>query len=267
MLGGASRTCRTSPTCFHLSRGFLCRRGTENRENWHELTAFQRERERSSNELEHKQSSGEMEMIEDSSVVWAKKLILSVLSTIQYVAQCRPKKPIKKTEKNNRRQAVGNVAQKKDIENIYILYILYDIYIYIYYIHKFSRNVQQKLQIAGFEVRSLGEQEFREDVLEIVDGGIWKAKWRFPRHVWRYFHVIFLWFSVMSSHVLMFLSFFSSLSVILNLSPSVEGRFCNFVTLSFLSKNLGLLHSFWGFQNTRIPNDTNTFVDTTLVET
>ena len=266
MLGGASRTCRTSSTCFHLSRGFLCRRGTENRENWHELTAVQRGRERSSNELEHKQSSGEMEMIEDSSVVWAKKLILSVLSTIQYVAQCRPKKPIKKTEKNNRRQAVGNVAQKKDIENIYILYIYYMIFIYIIY-HKFSRNVQQKLQIAEFEVRSLGEQEFREDVLEIVDGGIWKAKWRFPRHVWRYLHVIFLWFSVMSSHVLMFLSFFSSLSVILNLSPSVEGRFCNFVTLSFLSKNLGLLHSFWGYQNTRIPNDTNTFVDTTLVET
>lgn len=25
------------------------------------------------------------------------------------------------------------------------------------------------------QVRSLGEEEFREDVLEIVDGGIWKA--------------------------------------------------------------------------------------------
>ena len=38
-------------------------------------------------------------------------------------------------------------------------------------------SFKQKLEIAqSFEVRSLGEQEFREDVLEIVDGGIWKAK-------------------------------------------------------------------------------------------
>lgn len=271
MLGGASRTCRTSPTCFHLSRGFLCRRGTENRENWHELTAFQRAREREREEFKWTWTQAKQRGDgDDRRFISSLSKKADPISPIDNTV-CRTvsaEEAHQKDRKKQQKTGCGKCGPKKRYrEYLYIIYIymLYDIY--IYYIHKFSRNVQQKLQIAEFEVRSLGEQEFREDVLEIVDGGIWKAKWRFPRHVWRYFHVIFLWFSVMSSHVLMFLSFFSSLSVILNLSPSVEGRFCNFVTLSFLSKNLGLLHSFWGYQNTRIPNDTNTFVDTTLVET
>lgn len=137
MLGGASRTCRTSPTCFHLSRGFLCRRGTENRENWHELTAFQREREREEFKWTWTQAKQRGDG-DDRRFISSLSKKADPISPIDNTV-CRTvlaEEAHQKDRKKQQKTGCGKCGPKKRYrEYLYIIYIYYMIFIYIIYIN------------------------------------------------------------------------------------------------------------------------------------